>query len=115
MRGWLAAAAAFGLAGFGGAAAAAADGEAAQALMRANNCTRCHSVANDKDGPSFRRTARGLAGRANAEESLVRHLTSGEVATFPDGHEEPHKIVKTNPAGDLAQVRNLVRWILEQK
>ncbi|MBL0393215.1 class I cytochrome c [Ramlibacter monticola] len=102
-------------AGCAASAAAAADTEAAQALLRANNCTKCHSVAADKDGPSFRRTARGLAGRPNAEEALLKHLTSGEPATFPDGHEEPHKVVRTVPANDLAQVRNLVRWILEQK
>jgi cytochrome c len=95
--------------------AAAADAEAAQALMRQNNCTKCHAVDRDKDGPSFVRTARGLRGRPNAEQTLVRHLTSGEMALFPDGREEPHKIVKTNPANDMNQVLNLVRWILEQK
>jgi cytochrome c len=101
--------------GLPGAGQAAADAEAAQALMRQNNCTKCHSVDRDKDGPSFRRTARGFANRANAEQALIHHLTSGETATFPDGHEEAHKIVKTIPPQDMNQIRNLVQWILEQK
>jgi cytochrome c len=111
------------LAGLAGAAlglflhgsAGAADAEAAQALMKQNNCSKCHSVDKDKDGPSFRRTARGFAGRPNAEQKLVFHLTSGEIATFPDGHEEAHKIVKTTPPQDMNQILNLVHWILEQK
>jgi cytochrome c len=107
--------AALGLVAWSADATAAADAEAAQALMRQNNCTKCHAVDKDKDGPSFRRTARGLQNKPDAEQILVRHLTSGDIAVFPDGREEAHRIVKTNPPNDRAQVLNLVRWILEQK
>jgi cytochrome c len=45
---------------------------------------------------------------------LITHVTSGEKAKFPDGHEEEHKIVKTSPPKDMAQIKNLVDWILSQ-
>jgi len=57
--------------------------------------------------------ARELASKdkPDAAERLVQHLTTGEKAKFPDGHEEEHKIVK---AKDPAEVRNLADWILIQ-
>ena len=40
---------------------------------------------------------------------LITHITSGEKAKFPDGHEEEHKIIKVT---DVAVQTNLVEWIL---
>jgi cytochrome c len=96
------------------AAHAAADAEGAKALARQNKCLNCHAVDKDKDGPSYKSVAAKYKGKANAETRLIEHITSGEKAKFPDGHEEEHKIVKTTPAKDMAQVKNLVQWILEQ-
>lgn len=95
-------------------AAHAVDADAAKALARQNNCLRCHAIDKDKDGPSFQKTAEKYKGKANAEARLVEHITSGEKAKFPDGHEEEHKIVKTSPPKDMAQIKNLVQWILSQ-
>ena len=95
-------------------AAHAVDADAALALARQNNCLKCHAVDKDKDGPSYKKVAEKYKGKANAEARLVEHITSGEKAKFPDGHEEEHKIVKTNPPKDMAQIRNLVQWILAQ-
>lgn len=95
----------------------AADADAAKALARQNNCLKCHSVDKDnkdKDGPSFKKTAEKYKGKPGAEARLVEHITTGEKAKFPDGHEEEHKIIKTNPPKDMAQVKNLIQWILEQ-
>ena len=92
----------------------ALDEEAAKSLARQNNCLKCHAVDKDKDGPSFQKTAAKYKGKADAESKLINHLTSGEKAKFPDGHEEEHKIVKTSPAKDMAQVKNLVQWVLAQ-
>ena len=92
----------------------AADAEAALALARQNNCLKCHSVEKDKDGPSYKSVAAKYKGKANAEARLIEHITTGEKAKFPDGHEEEHKIVKTTPPKDMAQVKNLVQWILSQ-
>jgi cytochrome c len=94
--------------------AGAADEAAARELARANNCFKCHSVSKDKDGPAYHKVAEMFKGKPDAEAKLIQHLTSGEKAKFPDGHEEDHKIVKTDPANDMAQIKNLVAWILAQ-
>jgi cytochrome c len=95
-------------------AAHAVDSDAALALARQNNCLKCHAIDKDKDGPSYKKVAAKYKGKPNAEARLVEHITSGEKAKFPDGHEEEHKIVKTNPPKDMAQVKNLVQWVLAQ-
>ena len=95
-------------------AAHAVDAEAAKQLARDNNCFKCHAISKDKDGPAYKKVAEKFRGKPGAEERLITHITSGEKAKFPDGHEEPHKIVKTDPANDKAQIKNLVDWILSQ-
>jgi cytochrome c len=89
--------------------AEAVDAEAAQALAKQNNCFRCHGIDKDKDGPAWKKIASKYKALPNAEEKLTRHLTSGEKAKFPDGHEEEHKILKSD---DPAETKNLVDWIL---
>ena len=93
-------------------ASAAVDVEAAKALARQNNCFKCHAVDKEKDGPAWKKVAEKYKGKDNAEARLVEHITSGEKAKFPDGHEEEHKIVQTSPPKDMAQIKNLVDWIL---
>jgi len=89
--------------------AQAVDADAAQMLARQNNCFRCHSIEKAKDGPAWKDVALKYKGKADAEKRLVTHLTSGEKAKFPDGHEEEHKIIKSP---DPAKTLNLVQWIL---
>jgi cytochrome c len=93
-------------------AAHAFDEDAARQLARENNCFKCHAISKDKDGPAYKKVAEKFRGKPGAEERLIQHVTSGEKAKFPDGHEEPHKIVKTDPPHDMAQIKNLVDWIL---
>lgn len=95
-------------------AAHAVDADAALALAKQNNCLKCHSIDKDKDGPSYKKVGEKYKGKAGAEARLIEHITSGEKAKFEDGHEEEHKIVKTSPPKDAAQVKNLVDWILAQ-
>ncbi len=92
--------------------ARAADEEAARALARQNNCFKCHGIEKKKDGPAWAEVAAKEKGKADAEQKLIDHLTSGEKVKFPDGHEEAHKIIKTDPPKDMAQIKNLVDWIL---
>lgn len=92
-------------------ASAGVDAAAAEALARQNNCLKCHGVDKKKEGPSFKETAAKYKGKADAEASIVKHLTTGAKAKFPDGHEEEHKIIK---AKDPAEVKNLAGWILAQ-
>jgi len=94
--------------------AQAVDEDAAKALARQNNCFKCHSVDKDKDGPAYKKVAEKFKGKPDAEARLIQHVTSGEKAKFPDGHEEEHKIVKTSPPKDMAQIKNLIDWILSQ-
>jgi len=89
----------------------AMDADTAQALARQNNCFKCHSVDKKKDGPAYKEVAAKYKGKPEAPDRLVKHLTTGEKAKFPDGHEEEHKVIK---AKDAAEVKNLVDWILAQ-
>lgn len=94
----------------------AVDAEAANALAKKNNCFKCHALVDGKemDGPSFKKTADKYRGKAGAETRLIEHITTGEKAKYADGHEEEHKIIKTSPSKDMAQIKNLVQWILAQ-
>lgn len=107
---WLGAAFVAGL--FVSTAAVAVDVEAAKDLARANNCFNCHTVSKAKDGPAYKDVAAKYKGKPEAEQRLITHITSGEKARFPDGKEEAHKIVKTDPPKDMNQIKNLVQWIL---
>ncbi len=93
---------------FSAPAMSAVDVEAAKALARQNNCFKCHGVDKKKDGPAWREIAAKYKGKPDAEERLTKHLTTGEKAKFPDGHEEDHKVIKADPA----ETKNLVQWIL---
>lgn len=91
----------------------AVDAEAAKTLARENGCFRCHAVDKEKEGPAYSKVAakyrtNGKSAAEN-EQRLITHITSGEMARFPDGHEEEHKIIKTQ---DAAQIKNLIDWIL---
>lgn len=90
----------------------AVDEEAAKMLARQNKCLQCHAIDHKKDGPAYKDVAAKFRGKKDAEERLIYHITSGEKAKFEDGHEEEHKIVKTDPPKDMAQIKNLVQWIL---
>jgi len=91
--------------------AKAFDADAAQELAKQNNCAKCHAPEKKKDGPSFKETAAKYKGKPEVEDRIVKHLTTGEKAKFPDGHEEEHKRVK---AKDVSDVKNLAAWILSQ-
>ena len=92
-------------------AVAAVDADAAVKLTKDSGCTKCHSVDKDKKGPSFHKTATKYKGKADAEAKLVDMVTKSPKVKFDDGSEEEHKAVNTK---DMAQVKNLVNWILAQ-
>jgi cytochrome c len=89
---------------------AVVDVEAAKGLARENNCFKCHGVDKEKDGPAYKKVAEKYRGKAGAEERLITHVTSGEKAKFPDGHEEEHKNIKGKASPEA--IKNLVGWIL---
>jgi cytochrome c len=85
------------------------DADAAKALAKQNNCFRCHGTDKDKDGPAWNKIAAKFKADPKGKEKLLHHLTSGETAKFPDGHEEAHAILKSD---DPKATQNLVDWIL---
>jgi len=89
----------------------AVDADAALSMARQNGCLKCHAVDKHKDGPAYRDVAAKYKDKDHAEtvKKLINHITSGEKAKFPDGHEEEHKIIKVK---DVAQQTNLIEWVL---
>ena len=87
-----------------------ADAAAAEATLKANKCTKCHSVDKKKDGPSFKQTASKYKGKADAEAALIKHLTTSPKVKIDDVEEE-HTALKGK---NEAEARNLARWILAQ-
>ena len=88
----------------------ALDADAAKAVAKQNNCFKCHAVDKEKEGPALKSIAMKYKGKSDVEAKLIKHITSGEMAKFPDGHEEEHKIIKASPE----ETKNVVQWILGQ-
>jgi cytochrome c len=92
-------------------AANAFDEEAAKALFKKNNCTKCHAPEKEKKGPSLKKIAKENADKADKVAKLIKHLSSSPKVKLEDGTEEDHKMVETK---DKAELQNLVEWILAQ-
>lgn len=88
--------------------AAEVDADAAKALLKKNNCFKCHALDKKKDGPSYKEVASKRKSEAGAEEKLYKHLTTSPKVKV-DGKEEEHKEIK---AKDDAEIHNVIRWIL---
>ena len=88
--------------------ARAADENAAKLLARQSNCFKCHAVDKKKDGPSYKETAKKYKGKPDAEETLIKHVTTKPMIEV-DGKKEEHKALKST---DPAEVKNAVDWIL---
>lgn len=94
--------------------ARAVDEDAARTLAKQSGCFKCHAVDKKKEGPAWNTVAdkhKDLS-PADLEARVTQHITSGEKVKFDDGHEEEHKIVKSD---DPAQIKNLVDWIISLK
>lgn len=88
------------------------DAVAAKKLARKDHCLRCHAIGRKKEGPSYQSIAYKYKGQADAQDKLVKHITSGEDRVkLSDGHMETHKFDKTT---SMDQINNLVSWILAQ-
>ena len=99
------------LASWGGAPMAAdVDVSSAEGLVKKSGCLNCHSVAQKKDGPSYKSVAEKYKGKADAEATIYKHLTTNPKVKV-DGKEEEHDSLKTKNEADI---RNVVKWILSR-
>ena len=89
----------------------AIDEDAAMSLARREDCLKCHAVDKKKDGPSYKAVATKYKNKPEAEEKLIKHLTTGPVVKTAAGDEDEHRIPKTKDENEL---RNLIRWILSR-
>ena len=94
----------------GSAQAQSVDASAAEGLLKKSGCMKCHSASADKDGPSFKKTAAKYKGKPDAEEKLVKHITTGPTVKV-DGKEEKHEIIKSK---DDKEIKNVVAYILSK-
>jgi cytochrome c len=92
-----------------GAAQAAVDVEAARELAKTNDCLKCHSADKDKKGPAMKKISNKYRGKPDAQETVIKHFTSGPTVTLPDGLEIRHKIIGTKDPKELA---NIADWFL---
>lgn len=90
--------------------AQAVDVAAAEELILASKCSKCHSVDKQKDGPSFKKTAAKYKGKADGESKLFTHVTTGPMIEI-DGVKEEHVKVKSK---DEAAIKNLIKFILSR-
>lgn len=89
-------------------AAWAADDAAVTALLKKNNCSKCHALDKKKVGSSYKAIANKYVGVANAEQKLTLHLTT-QPKVDVDGVEEAHMSLK---AGSDAELRDAIKWML---
>jgi cytochrome c len=89
----------------------AVDEEAAKALMKKSDCTKCHAADKDKTGPAYKKIAAKYKGKADAEEKLTKLITVGAKVKLADGTEDSHKTINTK---DAKEIKNVVQWILAQ-
>lgn len=91
-----------------GSVSAAVDEAAAKALGKRNDCFKCHAVDKTKKGPSYQKIAAKYKGKADAEEKMMKNITTGPKVKLEDGSEEDHKIIDSK---DPQELKNLIDWI----
>lgn len=94
------------------AAQAEPDAEAAEKLLKRNDCFKCHAIDKDKRAPAYKKVAARLRARSYGVDYVIKHVTTGPAVRFEDGTEERHKIIDTQ---DRAELENLATWLLNLK
>ncbi len=89
----------------------AVDADAAQALFKKSECTKCHAVDKTKSGPSLKNIALKYKGKADGQNKVILQMTTGPKMKLEDGTQEEHKVIGTK---DPKELTNLADWILSQ-
>jgi cytochrome c len=92
-----------------GAAHAALDNAAAEALMKKDGCAACHSIDKKIVGPAYVEVAAKYKGDKNAQAMLAKKVKDGGVGVWGQIPMPP------NSATPQADIDNLVAWILTLK
>jgi cytochrome c len=89
-----------------------ADLKAAQSLLRASKCSKCHEVDKTKKGKSFQQIAEEHKDDSDADAiaSIVKHISEPSQVEVDD-EKVDHGLVKTR---DQSKIENLAKWILSQ-
>lgn len=83
-------------------------------LAARRGCFSCHTVYEDRIGPSFRRIARANQGRSDARALLVERVKHGSLVHWKSGPwlgDMPSPEERGEPLSD-AEAQQLVDWIL---
>lgn len=94
-----------------GPALAAVDEDAALALAKKEDCTKCHAVDKTKKGPSYKKIAAKYKEKKLTEKDAIKQMQEGKKVKLEDGTEEDHKIIETK---DPKALSNLAQWIMSR-
>lgn len=88
----------------------ASSDEEFKALLKKNDCTKCHAIDKSKKGPSYKKISAKYKGKeAEGEAKMFKNITSGAKVKLDDGTEEEHKVID---AKDEKEFKALIKWIL---
>ena len=102
---------AFGVAVLPSQSFAEVDDAAVKALLKRNDCFKCHAIDKTKKGPAYKKVAEKLKAkpRAEAERIVIDNITKSPKVKLEDGTEEEHKVIDTKDPKDY---KMLVDWLL---
>jgi cytochrome c len=85
------------------------DVDAAKALAKGNDCTKCHAPDKTKKGPSWKKTSTKYKDNVEAQSKVIEAFTKTRKVKMEDGTESDHKPIETK---DVKEHQNLANWIL---
>ena len=72
---------------------------------------KCHAIAKEKKGPSYKKIAAKYDGKADGETKVIKNITGSPKVKLDDGTEEEHKVIETK---DQADLKAISKWILSR-
>lgn len=87
------------------------DDPAVKAILKKNDCLKCHAIDKTKKGPSYKKVAEKLKSkpRAEAEKIVFDNLTKSPKVKLEDGTEEEHKVIEGK---DPKEIKMITDWLL---
>jgi len=78
-------------------------------FLKKAGCFKCHAMDKTKKGPSYKKIAEKFKGKPDAEEKVIKNLTTSPKVKLEDGTEEEHKEIEVK---DKADLKVITKWIL---